>query len=183
MRVVAGSLRSRNLKAPKGNHTRPTTDKVKGAIFNMLGQFFTGGIALDLYAGSGGLGIEALSRGIEQCYFVDNNYQALQVVKDNLSTLKIEEQAQVFKKDASQALQMFVESQQRFDLILLDPPYAKQKIAEQLAFIAEHQLLTATGTIVCEIDKDIQINIVEELEVVKEQNYGITKILVIKYKD
>lgn len=182
MRVVAGSHRSRKLKAPVGKNTRPTTDKVKGAIFNMIGPYFDGGKALDLYAGSGGLGIEALSRGIDYTYFVDNNYQALKTIKENLTFLNLNEQADVLKKDANQALQTFADQGIQFDLVLLDPPYAKQELAQQLQTMIDDNILAPEAMIVCEVDKDVEIDVPKKMKLLKNSLYGITKILIYQFE-
>lgn len=96
--------KGRSLKAVAGTSTRPTTDKVKESIFNMIGPYFDGGRGLDLFAGSGGLGIEALSRGFEHCIFVDRDFKAIQTVKSNLKTLELTKHAQVYRNDAERAL-------------------------------------------------------------------------------
>lgn len=178
MRVVAGEYRSRLLKTPQGRNTRPTTDKVKGAIFNMIGPYFDGGVVLDLYAGSGSLGIEALSRGMNKGYFVDNNFKSIQIIKENISSLKIDNQCDVIKQDANQALNNLILHNKKFDLILLDPPYAKQDIEHQLSKIIKNNLLETKGKIVCEVDKEVSLQTPEGLKLIKENEYGITKILV-----
>ena len=103
MRVIAGKYKSRQLKSVKSNLTRPTTDRNKENMFNIIGPYFQGGNVLDLFAGSGGLGIEALSRGCDYLYSVDNQFAAFQVIKDNLKLLKIDN-AKVFKLDYRKAL-------------------------------------------------------------------------------
>ena len=97
MRVISGSRKGRPLQAVPGKGTRPTVDKVKESVFNMIGPFFEGGIALDLYAGTGGLGIEALSRGIDKVIFVDANRKAIDVIHKNLADTQFSEQAEVYK--------------------------------------------------------------------------------------
>ena len=100
MRVIAGEHNGRQLPPVPNRLTRPTTDKVKEALFQIIGPFFEGGQALDLFAGSGGLGIEALSRGLDHCVFVDKHPKAIQTIYENLKSLNIEEQAEVFRTDA-----------------------------------------------------------------------------------
>lgn len=104
MRVISGTAKGRPLKSVPGNGTRPTTDKVKEALFSMIGPYFEGGTALDLYAGTGGLGIEALSRGMEAAVFVDMEQKALDTVRANLKAAKVESQAEVYRNDAGRAL-------------------------------------------------------------------------------
>ena len=104
MRVISGTRKGRTLKAVPGQSTRPTTDKVKESIFNMIGPYFDGGWALDLFAGSGGLGIEALSRGFDHCIFVDRDIKAIQTIKGNLNQLSLMDQSEVFRNEAKRAL-------------------------------------------------------------------------------
>jgi len=99
VRVVSGTCKGRPLKAVPGNTTRPTTDKVKEALFNMIGPYFDGGIGLDLFAGSGGLGLEALSRGLERVIFIDREPKAIQVINENIRDCKFEEQTKVYRND------------------------------------------------------------------------------------
>ena len=182
MRVVAGEHRSRKLKAPNGTNTRPTTDKVKGAIFNIIGPYFNGGTCLDLYAGSGGLGIEALSRGMQTAYFVDNNYQAITTIRDNVESLKLINKAHIIKKDAKQALQELAMHRQKFNLVLLDPPYAKQEMTNILEQLQNDNLLQKLAIVVCEVDKDIEFIAPENYSTIKIATYGITKIIIYRYE-
>lgn len=127
-------------------------------IFNVLGQYFDSGVALDLFAGSGAMGIEALSRGMTQCYFVDKNRNPIQTIKDNLDSLGIEigKDAFLFQQD----YRSFLETHKvpKFDLIFLDPPYAMNVIPEILQLVAEKRLLSDSGIIITEIDKNTQLN-------------------------
>lgn len=183
MRVVAGEYRGRKLKSLSGDNTRPTTDKVKESIFNMIGPYFDGGKVLDLYAGSAGLAIEAISRGMEQAVCVEKNYQAIKVINENIAITKEAEKFTVLKKDADAALQQFAEEKQQFDLVLLDPPYAKQKIEQQLTFMIDNDLLAADALIVCETDKTVQLAEVAGLEQTRQQTYGITMITIYRKGD
>ena len=99
MRVIAGKFKSRQLKSVDSKLTRPTTDKNKENLFNMIGPFFDGGVCLDLFGGSGGLGIEAISRGMDELYSVDKQYKAFATIKENIQTLKIQDAAHVYKMD------------------------------------------------------------------------------------
>ena len=115
MRVIAGKYKSRQLKAVPTKLTRPTTDKNKENLYNMIGPYFDGGICLDLFAGSGGLGIEALSRGMDELYAVDKQYKAFQVIRENINSLKITN-AHVMKADCRKALGTFKEEGIKFSL-------------------------------------------------------------------
>ncbi|CAI9387768.1 Ribosomal RNA small subunit methyltransferase D [Bacillus sp. T2.9-1] len=174
MRVVSGKNKGIPLKAVPGNSTRPTTDKVKEAIFNMIGPYFQGGEGLDLFAGSGGLGIEALSRGLDLVIFVDKEGKAIHTIKENLSTCKLDSQAEIFRNDANRALKALQKREKSFDYIFLDPPYKKQQLENMLTFIDEAGLLKDEGVIVCEHGSDISLPVaVNRLQQVRHEKYGI----------
>ncbi|PLS16573.1 16S rRNA (guanine(966)-N(2))-methyltransferase RsmD [Bacillus sp. M6-12] len=177
MRVVSGKCKGRPLKAVPGSGTRPTTDKVKESIFNIIGPYFDGGTALDLFAGSGGLGIEALSRGIEQAIFVDREHKAIQTVKANLEACHFSAQAEVYKNDAERALKAIIKRDLSFRLILLDPPYKLQKIVDLLEMIHSNGLLEDNGLIVCEHSSEtILPDRVGSLVKWKQETYGIIAV-------
>lgn len=121
MRVIAGTARSLPLKTPEGADTRPTTDRIKETLFNMLQADVPGSVFVDLFSGSGGIGIEALSRGARKAYFVENAPKALSCIQQNLSFTKLEERAIVLKQDAVSALGSIFEKE--VDIIFMDPPY------------------------------------------------------------
>ena len=129
LRVVAGEFGGRPLKTLEGKTTRPTTDKVKGAIFNMIGPFFDGGRVLDLFSGSGSLAIEAISRGMSSAVLVEKDRRAQAVIQENIKMTKSEKQFQLLKMDAARALTQLTG---KFDLVLLDPPYAKEQIVANI---------------------------------------------------
>ncbi|MNJ43084.1 Ribosomal RNA small subunit methyltransferase D [compost metagenome] len=152
MRVISGSARGRHLKAVPGNGTRPTTDKVKEALFSIIGPFFEGGNVLDLFAGTGGLGIEALSRGMEHAIFIDLEPKSIATIHDNLKVTKLSDQAEVFKNDAKRALKLLSKREMKFELVFLDPPYRLKHGDELMEQMAELGLLTQDATIVLEHD-------------------------------
>lgn len=175
MRVIAGIHKGRQLKAVPGKSTRPTTDKVKEAVFQILGPFFNGGQALDLFAGSGSLGLEALSRGMETCIFVDKHPKAVQTIKENVSMLKLEDNVEIFRADAFRALTAAAKRELRFDLIFLDPPYNKVNYEELLELIEKEHLLHVDGIIYCEHDiSDTMPDSISSLTIKKQANYGGT---------
>ncbi|SPU11858.1 putative methyltransferase [Niallia circulans] len=177
MRVVSGKNKGIPLKAVPGNSTRPTTDKVKEAIFNMIGPYFQGGEGLDLFAGSGGLGIEALSRGLDLVIFVDKEGKAIHTIKENLSICKLNSQAEVYRNNADRALKALQKREKRFDYIFLDPPYKKQQLEKILTFIDEAGLLKEDGVIVCEHGSEISLpEAVSRLQQVKHEKYGIIAV-------
>lgn len=180
MRVIAGKYKSRQLKSVKSNLTRPTTDRNKENMFNIIGPFFNGGNVLDLFAGSGGLGIEALSRGCEYLYSVDNQYAAFQVIKENFAMLKLEN-AKVFKLDYRKALKRFNDEGIKFDLVLLDPPYGKDLVDDILEFLINNEMLNDDSIIVVEELKEVEFKSFDGLNQIKKYDYGITALNVFKY--
>ena len=182
MRVIAGKYKSRQLKSVKSNLTRPTTDRNKETMFNIIGPYFEGGNVLDLFAGSGGLGIESLSRGCDFLYSVDNQYAAFQVIKENLNDLKIEN-ARVFKLDFRKALKRFNDEKIKFDLVLLDPPYGKGLVDGILEFLIENEMLNNDCIIMIEELKEVGFKSFEQLNLIKKNNYGITALNVFKYQE
>ncbi|AXI31175.1 16S rRNA (guanine(966)-N(2))-methyltransferase RsmD [Priestia megaterium] len=183
MRVVAGLYKGHALKAVPGYSTRPTTDKVKEAIFNMIGPFFEGGTALDLFGGSGGLGIEALSRGIDKVIFVDRDGKAIQTIKANLASCRLEDRAEVYRNDAERALKAIKKRELAVDLLLLDPPYKAQKLKALIETVSEENLLANTGIIVAEHSHDVHLdNEIGLFEKIKSETYGIIGVSIYTYK-
>jgi 16S rRNA (guanine966-N2)-methyltransferase len=175
MRVIAGEHKGRQLKAVPGSNTRPTTDKVKESIFQIIGPFFQGGKALDLFAGSGSLGIEALSRGMDYCIFVDKHPKAIRTIYENTSMLRLDDQIEVFRTDAYRALGAVAKRELSFDLIFLDPPYRKVSYTEVLEIIRKEKLLTKDGIIYCEHEINDELPIeVPGLNLIKQAKYGGT---------
>ncbi|MBQ6222972.1 MAG: 16S rRNA (guanine(966)-N(2))-methyltransferase RsmD [Solobacterium sp.] len=177
MRIVAGKYSSRRLDTLPGNDTRPTLDKVREAVFSSLGGFFEGGNMLDLYAGSGAVGLEALSRGMDHIVLVDKSRAAAEIIRKNIASLKAEEQTTVLPVSDLKALGILQERGIRFDLVYLDPPYAKERNMEILRKLQEYSLLAEKARIVIESDKeDVYETVVINLVRYKEAIYGITKI-------
>ena len=193
MRVVAGTLKGRSIKAVKGTNTRPTTDKVKESIFNIIGPYFDGGVALDLFGGSGNLGIESLSRGIDRVIFVDRETIAINTIKqnvkdlivdDNKLNLKVAEKLlkpyEVITKSVTSGKECIeLINNEAFDLILLDPPYKGQRINEIIEFIHENELLAIDGIIMAECLKEDELHeSIGDIHQVKREIYGITAITI-----
>lgn len=184
MRVVAGEYGGRRLKAVPGMKTRPTTDKVKEAMFNIIGPYLEGGQALDLFAGSGGLSIEAVSRGADHATLVDRQYQAIKTIHENLSVTKEEDKFTVLKGDAYKMLNKLAKQEQGFDYVFLDPPYKKQQILELMEQLKKLGLLNTDALIICETDQVADLP--EELadfELIKKADYGITELTFYRYKE
>ena len=176
MKIVSGIYGGRPLKTLEGKTTRPTSDKVRGAIFNMIGPYFEGGRVLDLYAGRGGLSIEAVSRGMASAVLVERDRKAQAIVAENIQMTKEVGKFQLLKMDAERALEQVSGG---FDLIFLDPPYAKEQIIADIEKMAERELFSEDVMVVCETDKAVELP--EEiacLGIWKEKIYGITKVTV-----
>ena len=176
MKIVSGIYGGRPLKTLEGKITRPTSDKVRGAIFNMIGPYFEGGRVLDLYAGSGGLSIEAVSRGMASAVLVERDRKAQVIVAENIQMTKEVGKFQLLKMDAERALEQVSGP---FDLIFLDPPYAKEQIVADIEKMDEKELFSEDVMVVCETDKAVELP--EEiacLGIWKEKIYGISKVTV-----
>lgn len=176
MRIVSGIYGGRPLKTLEGKTTRPTSDKVRGAMFNMIGPYFDGGQVLDLYAGSGGLSIEAISRGMDQAVLVERDRRAQSVIEANIQMTKESSKFQLMKMEANRALGQLTG---KFDVIFLDPPYAKEQIVADIEHLVERDLLAEDVMVVCETDKNVSLP--EEiacLGIWKEKIYGISKVTV-----
>ncbi|WP_042456126.1 16S rRNA (guanine(966)-N(2))-methyltransferase RsmD [Neobacillus dielmonensis] len=179
MRVVSGICKGRPLKAVPGNTTRPTTDKVKEAIFNMIGPYFDGGIGLDLFAGSGGLGIEALSRGLEHLIFIDRDAKAISVIHENIKNCRFEEKSEVFRNDADRAIKALIKRDIQFNYVFLDPPYKKQQLVQLMEKMDEQNILAPSGVIVCEHSTDVVLpKMVGAFTEIKHELYGITAVTI-----
>ena len=179
MRVVSGICKGRQLKAVPGNTTRPTTDKVKEALFNMIGPYFQGGLGLDLFAGSGGLGMEALSRGLDKVIFIDRDLKAIQTIHENIKACKFEEKAEVYRNDADRALKALIKRELQFDYIFLDPPYKLQQLVSLMEKMDEQKLLNKGGVIVCEHIHTVHLpDKVGEYIQIKHEEYGIIAVTI-----
>lgn len=180
MRVITGTARGTNLKAPDGMATRPTADKVKQALFNII-QFETVGEVLDLFAGSGQLGIEALSRGASHAVFVDERPDAIAVIRENLRRTHLEDRAEVIRGDY---LSYLSRCRKRFRLIFLDPPYAEKYLENALKRISEIDILAEGAIIITErpLEKSLDMEL-DTLERSKDYNYGKTTITLFRRKE
>jgi len=150
MRVVAGKLKGRHLKAPRGRALRPTADRVKQALFNILPHDLSGFRVLDLFAGTGSLSIEALSRGAEEAVLVDSSRKAGAAIGENLRNLGLSRRSRVYGAPVFATLRSISRKGETFDLILLDPPYEKNLVGKTVKAIAEGGLLRESGVVVAE---------------------------------
>lgn len=180
MRVISGQARGRILKAPRGYRTRPTADRVKEAIFNVLSLKIRGSQVLDVFAGSGGLGIEALSRGAEHCVFIEKNREAWLTVQKNLVRTGFDRQAKVYFGDFASVLSSL---EQSFDLIFLDPPYHQGLVQKAVTLIIDCGLLKEDGVIIIETaGKQMELPGNQEITLKKETVYGDTAVLYYQYR-
>ena len=178
MRVISGSARGKKLLCATGDDIRPTLDRVKESIFNMIAFNISDATVLDLFCGSGALGIEALSRGAKHAHFIDNNKASLNITKKNLDATRLNDNATVILSDA---LDFVKTTTLKFDIIFLDPPYASDIYGKILKEITKRNLLTPSGLIVVEADKVLTPPFdYSPFELFREKNYGRVKILIMK---
>ncbi|HEX3032538.1 MAG TPA: 16S rRNA (guanine(966)-N(2))-methyltransferase RsmD, partial [Bacillota bacterium] len=175
MRVITGVARGRKLAAPKGMHTRPTTDRVKEALFNILGERVIDAKVLDLFAGTGALAIEALSRGAAQALLLDNDIQAIKAIEQNISLTGMTTKAQLIRQDVWQ----FIKRQQAFppvfDIIFIDPPYEKGFEVKAMELITQPCWLSEEGVIVAETSKKTVMPLeVGIFRLFRQEKYGDT---------
>ena len=178
MRVITGKARGIQLKTPEGMQTRPTADRVKEALFSIIHFDIPGAAVLDLFGGTGQLGIEALSRGAKSAVFVDAREDACRLIRENLRRTKLEQDARVVRSDY---LDYLSRSREQFDIILLDPPYAEVFLENALKRITEIDILRSGGIIVAErpLGKELPWDF-EGFERSRDYKYG--KILLTLYR-
>lgn len=174
MRVITGTARGMRLKELPGLETRPTTDKVKESIFNIVQFDIEGRKVLDLFGGTGQLGIEALSRGAAECTFVDLRREAAALIRENLKATRLEERGKVVQGDS---LSFLLTCRQKYDLIFLDPPYASGLLEKALEQIAAIDILSEHGIMVCESAAEQALPaLAEPYQKGREYRYGKIKI-------
>lgn len=181
MRVIAGSARSLPLKTPEGLGTRPTTDRIKETLFNMLQTKVGGSVFVDLFSGSGGIGIEALSRGAKKAYFIEYDKKALNCIKDNLSFTKFNDKAMVINADVCSAIDRITEEA---DIIFMDPPYDSGLDLVVLKLLKNSAIITEDTLIIVETELHRDLKEFEDCgyTVSKEKKYKSNKHLFL-YKE
>lgn len=178
MRVISGKYKSKKITTLKSNDTRPTTDKVRENIFNILGPI--DGAVLDLFAGSGALGIEALSRGCTEAIFVDGAKDAIKIIYEN--TEYINEPIEIYRNDYKRALKALEKRGKTFDYIFIDPPYNKGLVQKVLSNLVIHNVLAREGVIIVESHKD-EVYELGALESFKDVNYGLVRLNFLRVGD
>jgi len=182
MRVIAGSARSMPLCTPNGEGTRPTTDRIKETLFNILQSDVPGAVFVDLFAGSGGVGIEALSRGAKYAYFADNNKEALECIRKNLTFTKLADNATVIARDVRDAL---FEINKPADIIFMDPPYSLGLEFDIMQMLKNAKCLTEDTLIIIEADINNDLSDIESLgyTMTREKCYKTNKHVFFKLEE
>ncbi len=179
MRVISGTARGTKLNSIDSISTRPTLDRVKESLFNILQPYIYKAHVLDLFAGSGALGIEALSRGAQNCTFCDKSYESVQMLKQNIQRTKLVEKSIVIHKDYKVCLKML--KGKKFDIIFLDPPYKLNVAVDAIKIILELKLLNKNGIIVIETDEkereEEELKQIESIDIVDVRKYGRVNLL------
>ena len=185
MRVIAGSARSLPLEAPPNLDVRPTTDRYKETVFNILTPYIYNASFLDIFSGSGGIGIEALSRGAKTAVMIEQSSEAHAYLIKNLNFTKLFEKARVMKYDYTKALVELAREGKSFDLIYMDPPFNQNFEAPTVEMILEGGLLSEDGMLVMESDKQTDLSFLEhisQLEIIKEKIFKTCRFTFIKRK-
>ena len=172
MRIISGKYKGKKLNGFNIEGTRPTMDRVKESLFGMIQTYIPDSIVLDLFAGSGALGLEAVSNGAKKCYLIDNNIEAIKTIKEN--SQNFEETLNIIHIDYKKFLKT---TDKKFDIIFLDPPYKEKQLDTSLRIIEERGLLNENGIVICEYEiGEPHTN----LELIKEKSYGPKKIKIYK---
>ena len=175
MRVISGKYRGKNLTGFDIDGTRPTMDRVKESLFAIIQNKLKDSVVLDLFAGSGSLGIEALSNGSKTAYFVDNNIELINIIKSN--TKNMEEDIHIIKSDYKNAIELLKNSNIKFDIVFLDPPYKLNLINDSIKRLIDSDLINKNGLIICEYENE---EIKSDLELLKNKSYGSKNISIYK---
>ena len=174
MRVISGFLKGREIKGYTIDGTRPTMDRVKESMFAIIQDYIKDSICLDLFAGTGNLGIEAISNGAKKVYFNDKNKIACKIIKETIDKFQIQDKSEILNKDYMDALEYYKENHIKFNIVFLDPPYDNKVITEIFKTLYRKKLLKRDAIVVCEYTDQ---NIEEEyFEIIKSKNYGYKKV-------
>lgn len=177
LRVISGKARGLKLDSPKNQDVRPTTDRVKESLFNIINPYIRESNILDLFAGTGSLGIECLSRGAKNCVFVDKSKDSINIIKSNVKKARVENESTILNIDFKDAVKRLSSQNQKFDVIFMDPPYYENMFIECLKIIDELNLLYEDGIIVVEHDtKDLFDESIGNLVKSRDKKYGNTTL-------
>ncbi len=183
MRVISGKARGTKLSSIESLSTRPTLDRVKESLFNIIQNNLKGAVVLDLFAGSGQLGIEALSRGANKAYLCDINRDAVKMIKQNLEKTKLKDKAVVINEDYKKALRT-LNTNEKFDIIFIDPPYKEDIAVDSIIEIIHESRLKENGIMIIEtdeIERDLrEINKIENIKIIDQRKYGRASLIFIK---
>lgn len=181
MRVISGKVKGSRLIAPNNMNVRPTTDRIKEAIFSSIQGYIEGSTVLDLFAGTGSLGIEALSRGASKVYFADNSKDSIAIINENLMKTKLEQQSEVLFMDAKLAMNKIAREGVELDVVFLDPPYGKDILESIMTELIDSKLVKNDTIIITEHEKDISLkDKMKSFYKFKEKKYG--KIIISFFK-
>jgi 16S rRNA (guanine(966)-N(2))-methyltransferase RsmD len=182
VRIVAGTARGHPLLAPKGRQIRPTSDRVRESLFNVLGQWMDGLSVLDLYAGTGALALEALSRGAERAVLVDQDGEAIRLCRENAEALGFTERAEILALPVARAAPLLAQRDQPFDLVFADPPYAARAVSDTLELVERDRLLATDGTLVIEHDRrEPAVDRSGGLSRVDQRRFGDTRVSLYRF--
>ncbi|MCP4678249.1 MAG: 16S rRNA (guanine(966)-N(2))-methyltransferase RsmD [Deltaproteobacteria bacterium] len=181
MRIVAGQARGRKLIVPKGREVRPTADRVREALFSMLGSRISNARVLDLFAGTGALGLEALSRGAASAVFVEKSKSVRMILKKNITNLGFESKAGVIPGDARSTLRVLKNDAVKFDVVFLDPPYAGTLLEETLGAIGAQGLLEQEAFVIAEHPRGEKPVLPKSLRIVATKSYGGTDLSIVEH--
>lgn len=175
MRIIAGTARSIQLKTPEGMDTRPTTDRIKETLFNILNPYLADCVFIDLFSGSGGIGLEAISRGAARAYLVDMDPKSIKCIEENTKKCHFEEQTVILKNDVFGALKTSI--REHADIIFMDPPYHKDYEKKVLEILRESSIIDDETLIVIEASKDTDFSYLEDMgfDLAKEKVYKTNK--------
>ena len=177
MRIISGTSKGRKLVTPRSQFLRPTSDRVKESIFNILQDEIVGKVVLDLFAGTGNLGIEALSRGAKKTIFVEKGRQALRLIQRNLTQFGLESQSEILPKDANRAIGILKQKGESFDLILMDPPYEKGLIQRTLMKLNSYPIYHKDSILVIEHDRREPLStVMDGWNLIRQRRIGDTLI-------
>lgn len=172
MKIISGSLKGRNIKGYDIEGTRPTMNRVKESIFAIIQNELKNSICLDLFCGSGNLGIEAISNGSKLCYFVDNNDKVIKIVNENITNLNIKDKTKVYNFDYKKSIKYFSENNLKFDIIFVDPPYDYHIIDKILTLIDKYNILNDNGIVLVEFEKEKLQEKYGSINLIKEKKYS-----------